>query len=260
MSQRYASLIEAYSEARRRVTYDPTSQRRVLLDGWFRVAGKAANQGCRLFENLLSGRGDSIQRLRASQLTTAEDFNLLEVLHLVDDEQRHSKVLAWLLDQRATHAQGSLGLKLLLEELKFDPRLQISYANAPYRVRLEVPGEESRIDIEVAARGEFLIHIENKIWATEGDHQLKRESEDLRRRAREIGVPTENTHAFFLTPTGWLPPEPFDFRPLSWRRIAKVFDAFAATAQAPSVQWLARHYAEALRRCVAPVQQSPEDL
>ena len=65
----------------------------------------------------------------------------------------------------------------------------------------------SRVDIEIAARSEFVVHIENKILSLEGSDQTDREWEDLEKRRRELGSSESNTHAIFLTLDGSDPRE-----------------------------------------------------
>jgi hypothetical protein len=125
----------------------------------------------RLFGQVMSGYSTIRSQWLRRQARTADDFNLIEVLNVAEDELRHSAMLAWLLDHRTdnqgTHAQNSLGFQLLLKELD----LPMDYAERKYWVRREVVGEESRVDIEVSARDSFVIHIENKVNAVEGERQ-----------------------------------------------------------------------------------------
>ena len=204
----------------------------------------------REFETLLGGYVDVFLHWRKLQTTRADDFNLIELLGLVSDENRHSNVLAWLLNSdiyHATHSQGNLGFKIFLDELK----LSTDYADGPYFVGREVQGRESRVDIEIFSPCKFIIHIEAKIDSGEGVAQLKREWSDLGRRAKsdQCNVPNENVYAYFLTRRGETPSNS-NFKPLSWETIAKIFENFSVQAKAESVRWFARHYAEALRKYI----------
>jgi hypothetical protein len=194
-------------------------------------------------------------RWAEAQRKTADEFNLLEIMGVESEEVCHSKILAWLLDhriERGTHAQGKLGFRLFLEELarelseEQESRL-LAYADEPhYWVRTEVAGYEARMDVEIAARGRFLIHVENKIHSVEGDDQTNREWRDLQVRRKELAVPTKSCHAIFLTLDGRNAENP-NFRSVGWSRIAKVVDQFAAQAEPPEVRLFARHYAKAIR-------------
>jgi hypothetical protein len=185
-------------------------------------------------------------------------------------ERFHSKILAWLLDRRiehGTHAQGNLGFRLFLKELGKDLAVEsnpqiITYPDEQYWVRCEASGDESRIDIEIAASGKFVIHIENKIQAPEGPKQIPRESRDLNERRKDLGVPKENSHAIFLTLDGTAPEDKRfrRFRPVRWGRIAHVFENFEKEAQPNEVKLFARHYAKAVRKLSAaePIEKEPQ--
>jgi hypothetical protein len=202
------------------------------------------------FTWLLEGYDKEFRRWREEQITSAEDFNLVELLDLVRDENRHSNVLAWLLNgdvYHATHSQGDRGFRVFLKELG----LPVDYADGGYRVEREVQGAESRVDIEVGAPERFIIYIEVKIGAGEGKDQLEREWRDLERKANRYNVADNHIHAFYLTPGGENPSDRH-FRPISWEQMAHVFDEFGKYAKAESVSWFARHYAQALRKFIVP--------
>src|SRR5205823_4202003 len=147
------------------------------------------------------------------------------------------------IEHSGTHAQGSLGFQMFLRELGLDE----SYAQSNYWVSREVCGDESRVDIQIAAHHEFIVHIENKIYSKEGQDQTGRECRDLERSARELCVKPGQVHSFFLTLTGELAANE-KFEPLPWRRIADILNRFAERAKAPEVSMFAIHYARALRR------------
>jgi hypothetical protein len=201
------------------------------------------------FAGLIDGYSSAFQRWRTTQTGAANDFNLVELFRLTGDENRHSDVLAWLLNAdvyTATHSQGNLGFRIFCRHL----HLPESYADDSYYVRREVSGDESRVDIEIASYGKFVIHIESKIHSKEGDQQTQREWDDLKRRAnRELGN-AKNIHAFFLT-RGGTNPICNEFKPLKWKEIASIFEEFANEAKAPSIRWFALHYAEAILKFIA---------
>src|SRR5258707_4533571 len=147
-----------------------------LIAGHAELHAKEMSRTKTAIEGILPGFLAARKQWAEAQKQSADDFNLFEVLAVEGDEVRHSKILAWLLDhriERGTHAQGNLGLKLFLQEL--DKELQedhvgkvAAYANEEnYWVHAELSGDESRVDIEIGARGKFLIHLENKIHAAE---------------------------------------------------------------------------------------------
>jgi hypothetical protein len=268
MQKRFAHLLDGFSTVtvRRGTSIAlPTGRIRTFLDqfrehrerGAAKEQKQAANDRDQLAA-LLDAYNETQERYRQQQEQLADDFNLLGVMQLIGKEVRHSMVLAWLLDHDmwnlGTHAQGSLGFRLFVAEFG----LPIEYADCKYRVRREVVGDASIVDIEVACRGRFLIHIENKIWSCEGIDQTDREWSDLQRRAEDLTVSMRDVHAFFLTPHGKSPTNP-SFRPIPWRRIVRVLEKFAAQAKPPDVRLFARHYARALNRFIVGPQDRNED-
>ena len=93
-------------------------------------------------------------------------FNLFSVLRSSSDEVRlHSRFLAFLLDPKATHNQGTALLNLLLKRVgiqNFDSENAI------------VEAEYRSIDILVRNQSKQAVIIENKIYAGDQDEQLWR--------------------------------------------------------------------------------------
>lgn len=242
-----------------------TSKLEALLNG-FREARVCNRQAEELEHHLLrlsaarllDGFRSARSRWAEEQRKTADGFNLLSVMGVGCRELCHSNLLAWLLDHRidqGTHAQGNLGFRLFLRELEreFGPKTPCEiafYAEEPYWVHREVSGNESRADIEIAAKKKFIIHIENKVLAPEGEAQTDREWRDLQRRAKDLEVPETNVHAVFLTLDGTEATNK-RFCCVSWNRVARVLDEFAKQAQPPDVKLFACHYAKALRDLTA---------
>lgn len=214
-------------------------------------------------ERLLAGFEKAHADWKKEQVFLAEDFNVLQTMRLTRKELCHSDILAWLLDHRlevfGSHAQGNLGFRLFLQRLG----LPLKYAKADYQVVREALGRQARLDILIQAAGQFVIGIENKIDSQEGEDQTHREWADLRKWAEKLSVPrTNKVEAFFLTPDE-RKPQSSNFREISWRLVADVFEAFAEEAKPPMVKMFAQHYAEALRRHVVfgtPTEQEEYDI
>ena len=243
---RLRALLTQFAECARRVEAAEEEQ---AADDHERIGG------------LLAGYAGSVERDRFQQEEIADDFNLLDVLRLTDKETRHSMMLAWLLDRDmrnlGTHAQGSLGFRLFLSEFHdLTPPVHVGYADSPYWVRREAIGDEAIVDIEIGCRGQFLIHIENKIWSREGSDQTDREWSDLQRRAVSLNVSEHHVHALFLTPHG-AKPKNSHFQAIRWGRIVRVLEAFADQAKPADVKLFAGHYARALTRFIV-VQDTSE--
>jgi hypothetical protein len=237
--QTFASLIEgddAVMNRRRKANAEQMPHDRAILP------------------TLLGGFLEARSAWVKKQVASADDFNLLQVMGVANDEVTHSKILAWLLErrlERGSHAQDNLGFRLLIEELGpalgagASPQI-MCYPNEPYWVRREVRGKKSRVDIEIAARGKFIIHIENKIGWVESEGQTHREWQDLERRATKLGIPTSNVHGIFLT-LDCSPPACEHFVAVGWHRIATMLDRFVELAQPPEVKLFVAHYAKAVR-------------
>lgn len=241
LTQRFKSLISKYAAHRR----DETARYNLVLKGFLEERRKWAE----------------------SQRDSADDFNLFRVIGIEGDELSHSNVLAWLLDRRiehGTHAQGELGFRLLLEELEPDLRKGaahqiLAYAEEPnYWVRREAVGDESIVDIEIAARRKFVIHIENKIRSNEGDNQTHRESSDLEARRIELGVQPEACHGIFLTVDGGSPKNA-SFLPVRWSRVANIFERFAVEAKPLQVRLFADHYSKVVKELSVAERETIEE-
>jgi hypothetical protein len=170
--------------------YDRTAHRFAeLIDAYTnRQSATTPSMDCSL-RDLLNAYEAKLTAWRKSEESSASDFNLFKTLQIAGDEIRHSMMLEWLLDYRieraGTHAQGKLGFRFFLK----NTGLNMDYANMDYLVSREVKGDSSRVDVEIAATGQFIIHLENKIFSEEGMNQAGkpdqtvREWEDLQRRA-----------------------------------------------------------------------------
>ncbi|WP_192551872.1 PD-(D/E)XK nuclease family protein [Pseudomonas sp. IzPS59] len=94
------------------------------------------------------------------------NFNLFSILRSASDEVRlHSRFLAFLLDPKATHNQGTALLNLLLKRLGIQ---NFDSENAIVEV------EYQNIDILVRNQSKQAVIIENKIYAGDQDEQLWR--------------------------------------------------------------------------------------
>ncbi|WP_397458370.1 PD-(D/E)XK nuclease family protein [Pseudomonas asplenii] len=93
-------------------------------------------------------------------------FNLFSVLRSSSDERRlHSRFLAFLLDPKASHRQGTALLNLLLNRLGIQ---NFDLENASVAV------EYQNIDILIRNQSQQAVIIENKIYARDQDEQLWR--------------------------------------------------------------------------------------
>jgi hypothetical protein len=136
---------------------------------------------------------------------SGERFNIFSVLKLTSDEVRlHSRFIGELLNPSGSHEQSGLFLQLFLKEVG----LENEYTEAEIR-RAHVLIEENigqvSDDYEKGGRIDLVIKfpnfkkpivIENKIWAQDQKKQLWRYFQQY-----------NNSHIYYLTPTGHNPSE-----------------------------------------------------
>lgn len=199
------------------------------------------------------------QRRESSE---SPNLNCWEVLGLQYSELDHSRVLAWLLDRRQSHAQGATFFRELLRLTQGVVPLPLGCADEPYRVGTEVSHARSRIDIEIIGPT-FLMHIESKVNAQEGEDQTCRERDDLKAKAISRGIDLERAWGLYLSAEGAPCTDQEKFRPISWMTVVAAVDsATAAIVDAHPrnvhLPWVLRGYAEVVRLYV--VREKSRDL
>lgn len=196
-----------------------------------------------LFEGLQASRHTSL-RTQVRELLMAfptlarerkprffPNFNILQLCGLGPDEVQHSSILAWLLDEKASHAHGGMFFNAFASiiGLKLDGEAE------GYSVYAEFAGFESITDIVIYKQSDFYVSIENKINAGEGSDQLNREYRDREAYADSLNIPTDRRIAVFLTPDGRQPitGHPKNWVRLSYPQIASAFNSvpYSETSQ-----------------------------
>ena len=165
-------------------------------------------------------------------------FNLFELFNVGSSEVWHTQFLAWLLDARADHGQGDLFFGAFVTACDLPLPLD---SIRHYRVHPEFESMESIPDIVIFAPRQFLILVENKIYAAEGEEQLAREYRDLQRIADSLEVPDSRRFAVFLTLGGYAPTtdDPARWITLSYRQLATAFaDAVMPNLKEEKVRYL----------------------
>ena len=198
----------------------------------------------------------SFPRVRREYVTSSPpSFNLLELCGVGADERRHSAILAWLLDDTATHAQGNRFFKAFANLCG----LELSKHGA-YTVRAEFPGYESIADIVIFRPGDFFISIENKLEAGEGKDQLNREHRDLQRYAEPLSIPGHRRIAIFLTPDGRKPQtgDPHRWLRLSYPQLASAFRNVAAQTGPQKLSWFVTDWIASIQDLVLSPYENEE--
>lgn len=131
------------------------------------------------------------------------DFNVFEILGIVNNEIRHSNMIAWLFNPNESHNLGSQFIKYFIKEY-----INLMGDQTNYRELVKlllndfddamVLREWNHIDILVVSQeSNFLIAIENKIWSKESGSQLVRYHNILEKEF--VGY---EKFLFYLTPDG----------------------------------------------------------
>ena len=142
---------------------------------------------------------EEVATRKTRRRSTAERFNVFEVLRLERRENYHSRFIASLLHPEGVHDQGSTFLAVFLEKLNEHGR-KLEYQNhslSGAQVTPEQQIDNGRIDL-VIRLGNAWIAIENKIDAVEGESQIRRYREWLERNQSD---PSKRC-LIFLTPNG----------------------------------------------------------
>ncbi len=171
------------------------------------------------------------------------DFSVFSLLGIRADEVKHTRMLAWLLDARGEHGAGNVFLRALVELCGFDIPVR---SLERYNVRREFWVAESVVDLTVYRRGEFVIYLENKVFAVEGPAQLEREFRDMHRWGAVLRVPEDRRFGIFLTPGGRKPRsgDELRWRALSYREVAQRFRGLISEVVSEKGQLLVRDWIE----------------
>jgi hypothetical protein len=116
-----------------------------------------------------------LHKFRASPMSLRRRGNIFRLTGPADDEVRQSRVLAWMFDGDAGLDHRDLFICMLRScdtPILLDPL-------GGYRVRAEYTGSRSIIDIALYRRGDFVVFVENKIWAGERPRQCQDEYNDM---------------------------------------------------------------------------------
>jgi PD-(D/E)XK nuclease superfamily len=148
------------------------------------------------FLAMVSQIADAHQRAKGLYLRRfAPDYNTFDFIE--PDEMRLSKIVAWFLNPRQTHGQGSVFLRLFLDPLRLNVQPdECDFAD----VQTEVTISGGRLDVLVSTTS-FRLAIENKPWAGDLDTQLVRYLAHF----DSLGVP--QYQVIYLTSNGRPPPE-----------------------------------------------------
>lgn len=214
-------------------TAGPAAAMAAFFDAWQHIPARPAPRPPTLDTRQFAEFAAAFPAAHARHLRSGVRANAWRSVGVGHDELRNTAVLRWLLDCLGDHGQGPDLLVALLEHLAL-PSLAALAQQAPYRARVEQRLSEagdSRVDIAIEG-ADFMVLIEAKVGAAEGDDQLERYHRYLQ------GIPGKRLRELiFLTPEGRparnLPSRPTSgrCRGLRWRMSSTT--TCAATAASP---------------------------
>lgn len=168
----------------------------------------------------LSSFFDKLSMIYDSALKKGDMFNVFDVLSPKEDEVKNCKILRWILDCNGSHGLGqrlsnALLRKLNIEGINLDKIYRCSTEVCP------LGNQENRVDI-VLTSDEFVIYVEVKINANEGEEQISRYVKSIS--THGMG---KRQAVIFLTKTGYYPKSTdgsYDrIYPISWKQLSDVF-------------------------------------
>lgn len=127
-----------------------------------------------------------------------ETFNLFSILLNERDEVNlHSRFISVLLDPEAPHKMGSTFLSLFLRILKSN--MQVDDNEVFISPNFHNPSEFKDIDIFIRKGNDSAVIIENKIDASDSNHEGEGQLEKYYREAIEEGYSKDNIDIYYLT-------------------------------------------------------------
>lgn len=167
-------------------------------------------------------------------------FNLFDVLKIKTFEIRHSNMLAWLLNPKESHNMKDLVLSGVMERLQVDV-----FEFDDFKIYRENDFKDLLL---VSEKQKFVMCIENKINAKEGDDQLNRYFNDVTN-----SYPPEYKKVFvYLTPNGDTPSSD-EWQILSYVDLLEIIKASKEkneSSSSPDVEVFIRHYIETVRSII----------
>lgn len=134
----------------------------------------------KIAENLIHQTSTLIKSYERVAMATGSNFNIFSILNVETDEQNtHSKFIAYLLSRDASHGYCNLFLKKFLEtigltDLDFNPNSYVVHTEYFIGFKNEDSTHGGKIDILLIDDKSNTIIIENKIYASEQHNQLLR--------------------------------------------------------------------------------------
>lgn len=161
--------------------------------------------------------------------TKISKFNAFESLGIVNNEIRHSNVLAWLFNPNDNHGLDDIFLKKFIQKIVYKNRQAFLNKNGKFDListslmdyhDFIVRREYRNIDLLIySEKNKFVLVIENKIRSKESEHQLNKYRkivEDEFKDYKKVYV--------FLTPEGEIPSDEENWNIIDYRTILEILE------------------------------------
>lgn len=178
------------------------------------------------------------------------EINVWQQAGLKRDEVRNTSVLAWWLDEKGSHGLGTLLLNEFVNAINKDnqskPSLCCDGNYATYVESLPLAERENRIDIELLGK-KFLLFIEVKISASEGDKQLDRYLTLLDHKAKQYSISPDKAAVIYLTTNNIQENIKQGIYCISWQQVANAFYNLQLPDEATFTQLLLRQFCQHIK-------------
>ncbi|WP_019376137.1 PD-(D/E)XK nuclease family protein [Virgibacillus halodenitrificans] len=184
------------------------------------------------------------------------NFNVFETMGMINTEIRHSNVLSWLLTPRENHELGDYIIKNLVQKVVYQTSNDIPGINYnPLEVSLldyhdfSARREWKNIDVlTVSEANKFVIVIENKVWSSESEHQLKKYYDIIQEEFRDY-----HKLLIFLTPFGDEASNPQNWVSFDYNSLINIVEkglSFKGDSLKNSVRLFLEQYIATVRRYI----------
>jgi len=195
------------------------------------------------YQHFFSGFNEHYQ----SDVTRGVEINVWQQAGLKRDEVRNTSVLSWWLDEQGNHGLGSVLFKTFIMAInQANPNktpLCCEGAYATYVESLPLAERENRIDVEIVGK-RFLLFIEVKINASEGEQQLARYLSLLNDKTKHRGIAKEKSAVIYLTAYKNTPEVDPAIYCISWQQVADAFNNLKLPPTAVFTQSLLKQFCQ----------------
>lgn len=204
-------------------------------------------------ERVLTAAKPIVEKTKNEIKENALNFNIFSALGVLRKETFQSRFLAYLLNPKEQHCQDAIFLNKFLERLDIPA---IDLQNIQITPEYDA-GAFGRMDIVITCQeNNWIVVIENKIDAGEGEQQLERYSNWLKEQKYKL------KKLIFLTPTGHESVTAIkdSYRQFSYLELAEIFEPSLNTITANVVRVVLEQYIINLKTIAGVVMSENKEL